>query len=350
MKVLYIQTAYLGDTALSIPALRALAVSGASVTALVSPQGEEILRLQRDVETVISYDKKGRERGLFSFLHLIRLLRKLRFDAAVVPHRSLRSALLPYLAGIPTRIGFDRSACRFLFTDVISYSGGSHEHEVERNLRLVQRLEAKDWDGEWNLRVGETLFSRSLGVRRWIGIAPGSTWPTKRWPAERYAKLTDALFQEGFEVALLGASTDLPVVEEILSIAKHKPRNFAGRTDISELLSILQKVEMLVCGDTAPAHLATAIGTPVISIFGPTVTEFGFFPYSGRVVETPLYCRPCSWHGGKVCPEGHFLCMGLVSVGDILDEIHRKLTDDPTTAFGVRCGSLRQASFAKSSG
>lgn len=328
MKILYIQTAYLGDAALSIPAIRALAANGASVTALVSPQGEDLLRLQRDVETVVPYDKKGREHGLFSFLHLIRRLRKIRFDAAVVPHRSLRSALVAGLAGIPTRIGFDRSAGRFLFTDVVPYQEARGEHEIERNLRLVRRLEAKNWDGEWNLRVGETLFSRAMGARRWIGIAPGSTWSTKRWPTERYAKLTDALFQEGFEVALLGAPTDLPVVEEILSIAKHKPRNFAGRTDISELLSILQKLEMLVCGDTAPAHLATAVGTAVVSIFGPTVKEFGFSPYSGHVVETQLYCRPCGWHGGKICPEGHFLCMRLVSVGDILDEIHRKLTHE----------------------
>jgi heptosyltransferase-2 len=146
-----------------------------------------------------------------------------------------------------------------------------------------------------------------------IAIAPGTAWNTKRWPREHFARLAQMLSDAGDRVVLIGGPEDAPLCREIAGAAGR-----AGVVDASGAFSVLGSAELirrsalLVCNDSAPLHLAGAVGTPVLAIFGATTPAFGFGPIGprDRVLETEgLACRPCSIHGGDRCPIGTFECM-----------------------------------------
>ena len=154
---------------------------------------------------------------------------------------------------------------------------------------------------------------------RLAGVHPGAAWATKRWLPERFAELCRRLKAEGLTPVLVGGPGDAALGAEIA--AASGAANLVGKTDLEELKSLMGRLSLFVTNDSGPMHLAAAAGVPVVAIFGATTRELGFFPYGSghRVVEAPLACRPCGLHGAKSCPEGHFLCMRLLSV----DAVHR---------------------------
>jgi len=154
---------------------------------------------------------------------------------------------------------------------------------------------------------------------RLAGVHPGAAWTTKRWLPERFAELCRRLKAEGATPVLVGGPGDAALGAEIARASGAV--DLVGRTDLEELKSLMGRLELFVTNDSGPMHLAAAAGVPVVAIFGATTRELGFFPYGPghRVVEETLACRPCGLHGAKECPEGHFLCMRLLSV----DRVHQ---------------------------
>jgi heptosyltransferase-2 len=148
-------------------------------------------------------------------------------------------------------------------------------------------------------------------------VHPGAAWATKRWLAERFSELCRRLKSEGLTPVLIGGPGDAALGGEIARASG--AANLVGRTDLEELKSLMGRLSLFVTNDSGPMHLAAAAGVPVVAIFGATTRELGFFPYGAghRVVEAPLSCRPCGLHGAKACPEGHFLCMRLLSVNQV---------------------------------
>ncbi|HEY4613438.1 MAG TPA: glycosyltransferase family 9 protein, partial [Bacteroidota bacterium] len=154
-------------------------------------------------------------------------------------------------------------------------------------------------------------------TKRLIAIAPGTIWNTKRWLKERFAALSRLLADEHYEVVLVGGKDDESLCEEIRSMSNSpKVHNAAGELSTLQSAELLRRCRLLVCNDSAPMHFAVAVGTPVVSIFGATVPEFGFAPYGkfDVVIETRgLQCRPCSKHGGDECPIKTFECMKAIT-------------------------------------
>lgn len=327
--VVIVQTAFLGDTALTLPLARdtRAVFPRARVSVLTLPALAPLFQGSPWVDEVLIDDKRGAHKGLGGLWRLAGELKGRGFDLALIPHRSFRSALLAYLAGIPRRVGFSSSAGRWLLTDRVPFTWLMHD--LERNLALLKPLapgvEVRD-DESVFLTAGDAARSalerrlRAEGVPPetvLVGVHPGSAWPTKRWLPERFAELCRRFEKAGERVVLIGGPSDRALCGELAKASG--ALDWSGRTSLDELKALMPRLSLLVTNDSGPMHLATGSGTPTLAIFGPTTRELGFFPYGPghRVLEADLSCRPCGLHGAKACPEGHFLCMRLITTEQV---------------------------------
>jgi len=312
--VVVIQTAFLGDVVLTTPLLAALAAVHGPVDVVTTPAAAALIETHPAVSTVFRYDKRGAERGLRGVWRLSRQLRSRGYLRAYLPHRSWRSAALARLAGIGERVGFADSPAAASYTRRLTRP--SSGHEVERLLALAGTVNETP-----PVRVGLTAddvaeadgWLRARGIEPgFVAIAPGSIWGTKRWPG--YAELVATLERPA---VIVGGRDDAPLAADVLARAPGRAHSAAGELGLRASAALLARAAVLVTNDSAPLHLATAVGTPIVAVFGPTVPSFGFGPRGRRdvVVEHPsLGCRPCSAHGPQVCPLGHHRCMRELSV------------------------------------
>jgi heptosyltransferase-2 len=333
VRLLVVQTAFLGDVVLTLPLLDlALATDGVEwVGVVTTPVGAELLRTQDAGWDVIEYDKRGRDRGPAAFLRLVRVLRGLDVDAALIPHRSFRSAFLARAAGIRERIGFDESGGRRFLTAIVPYR--ALQHEAERVASLLEALGGALPRGRVPLRLvpraGDiAAVDRALakaGIPEggpFIVVAPGSSWPTKRWLPERFAESAEAIAaRTGAGIVLAGTPEDRGVATAVAGSASSPPIDLTGTLGIGAWIALIARARLLLSNDSAAAHVAAAVGTPVVAVFGPTAPAQGFAPYTAtaRVVETDLACRPCGRHGAARCPLGTMACMKGVAVSAVVD-------------------------------
>jgi len=329
-RILVIQTAFIGDVVLSLPLVQVLRKNfpTAKIDFMLIPRTAELLRNHPDVDELIIFDKKGKDKGIKGIIKMVRIISKGNYDVAFIPHRHFRSAIIPFLAGVRIRVGFDKSAFKFLYTYVVEYR---QIHEIERNLSLLEpfgiKVNMKElpnlYPSDYDKFYIDGLLS---GVNsRIISIAPGSVWETKRWLKERFAELARFLSDDNFVVALIGGEEDFKLCEEIRRMSgSEKVLNFCGKLSLLQSAELIRRSIVLVSNDTAPMHIAVAMRTPVVAIFGSTVPKFGFYPYGekDRIVQVEnLYCRPCGIHGRRKCPEGHFKCMRLIETEKVYLEV-----------------------------
>ncbi len=319
LRICLLQTAFLGDCVLTLPLLKKLReiMPEASVSVVTRPETAGIFSASGLAAEIIE-DRKKTSPRVAEFRRLAAELRGRKFDAVIIPHRSLRSALLAWRAGIPVRVGFSSSAGSFLLTHKVPFSWLLHD--VERNLALLSPL-AENLKTAFPGLKGSAGAPYSEDERIVAGINAGSAWPTKRWPARKWARLIKKLSAaRGGKVLMVGGPGEKDWNAEIerLAGAGHC-LNFTGRTSMPELMEAIRPLKVFISNDSGPMHIAAAMGVPAVGIFGPTTRELGFFPYGpgNRVIETPLACRPCALHGSKKCPRGHFLCMRLLTVDEV---------------------------------
>ena len=336
--VLVVHTAFIGDIILTLPMVQALRTQlpDASITFVAIPSAAGVLANHPGIREIIVYDKKGMERGVGGMVSLARRLRKTRFEVALVPHRSLRSAALVWLARIPKRVGFHSSAGRWLFTDVVRYRKESHE--IDRNLSLLQSLGLSHLKPELpsvypsfedDNTASQLLNTVPTGTNGWVAFAPGSVWNTKRWPWEHFVSLGQMLVSHGHSIVLIGGSEDATLCHQIATgIGDDRVVNAAGQLTLLQSAALIARCRVAISNDSAPMHLAVAVRTPVVAIFGATVPEFGFAPRGPYdvVSETKgLACRPCSIHGGDRCPIKTFVCMNDLSPESVFQQVQRTL-------------------------
>jgi heptosyltransferase II len=340
-RILIIQTAFLGDVVLTIPLIMATkkAFPDAYLSVMVIPKGKDILQNNPDIDELIVYDKKGKDRSWIAFRALVAKTKAHHFNVAILPHRSFKSALLCFLARIPKRIGFATAAGRFLYTDKVPYRQSIKIHEIDRNLDLLKSLGVRDKKSTIFIDPGKEAVNYALELCNEyeikaadlvIGINPGSVWPTKRYATEKYAALADRLIQElKATVMIIGSPADAPVADKMAHEMHETAINLAGRNSILQMTALMKRFNLLVTNDCGAMHIAVALGVPVVAIFGPTTQDQGFYPYSTKdiVVEKNLPCRPCGKHGGMQCSKKNFLCMKLITVSDVFDAVKRRLED-----------------------
>jgi heptosyltransferase-2 len=259
---------------------------------------------------------------------LIKKLKRKKYDIAISPHRSHRASYSLFLARIPKRIGFDKAGFSFLYTDTVPHRFDG-THEIVRNLNLLKVLPEYDEskiqrNPNLYLDDEEDVFYKNFHLKNknYITVAPGSKWATKRWTVEGFAELINELINRKEVVVLIGSEEDREYADEILKKVEKKSEvvNIIGKTNLRQSFSIIKHSKILISNDSAPVHMAVAFNTPVVEIMGPTVKEFGFYPFrNGIVVETQgLSCRPCGLHGHQECPIKTHECMTKISAKEVL--------------------------------
>jgi heptosyltransferase-2 len=324
---LVVQSSFLGDMVLTTPLFAFLARSG-TVDVVCTPAAAALIANNPSIREVIPYDKRGSERGARGFAKLSSRLREKKYESAYMAQGSVRSGALVAAAGIGDRVGFATSAARLFYTTRIAPI--DNMHHAARLLSLGTRDPLRDV-GKTEVQphlypgareraaVDELLASHPDrgNDRKLIALAPGSVWATKRWPF--YPDLARELAKDG-RVVVIGAEADRPLAAEILAATNGNAIDATGRLSLLGSAELIGRAALLVTNDSAPQHLASAMNTPTLAIFGPTVPEFGFGPLAdtSRVLgHRDLDCRPCDRHGPQKCPLGHWRCMREISADDV---------------------------------
>jgi heptosyltransferase II len=319
---LVIQTAFLGDVILTTPLLTRLAEQHGPVDVVTTPAAAALLEHHPAVATVLRYDKRGVDRGWRGLWRMGRRLRARQYRRVYLPHRSLRSAALALWSGAEQRIGFDDSPAAMSYsTRVPRLRAG---HEVERLLALAGRSTGEAPPVSVAITsadqaAADAWLSRHGVASRFVALAPGSIWATKRWPYYQ-----DLVARLEYPSVLLGGADDAVQAQTIAAAHPGQAASAAGALTLRESAALIRRAAVLVTNDSAPLHLATAVGTPVVAIFGPTVPEFGFGPRRAGDLTLgldQLPCRPCSRHGPPRCPLGHHRCMRDLSVDQVLQAV-----------------------------
>ncbi|HUR96036.1 MAG TPA: glycosyltransferase family 9 protein [Gemmatimonadales bacterium] len=317
---LVIQTAFLGDVVLTTPLLAALAERHGPVDVVTTPAAASLLETHPSVAAVLRYDKRGMDRGALGLWRLGRRLRARGYARAYLPHRSWRSAALALLAGAEERTGFADSPAAVTYTRRVPRPVAGHEVERLASLAGVSGAPAPvhvELTADDRAAADTWLRERGLGPG-FIALAPGSIWGTKRWWGyEALARAVDG------PVVVVGGHEDAPLAA-MVAAAADRGYSAAGALGLRGAAALIARAGVLVTNDSAPLHLATAVGTPIVAVFGPTVPAFGFGPRSARdlIVEHPsLDCRPCSAHGPQICPLGHHRCMRELSVDSVAEAV-----------------------------
>jgi len=315
---LVIQTSYLGDVILTTPLIAELARRG-PVDVLATPGGGVALANNPNIRSVIRYDKRGTYGSALGLWQTIREIRARRpYEAAYLAQGSFRSGLIAMMTGAKQRIGFASSTGRALYTTQIPYRPELHHAERLWSLAVSGRADPPSrsqvrprlYPSDEDRRRVDTIMRQSGNTDdSVVALAPGSAWGTKRWPY--YPELAKHL-SEDHRIAIIGSKEDSAVAAKIMETLP-EGRAISG-IGLPLLVSaeLIGRARAIVTNDSAPQHLASAMGTPTLTIFGPTVPEFGFGPLAERHVvagHESLSCRPCHRHGPPSCPLGHWRCM-----------------------------------------
>lgn len=334
MKILVRGTNWIGDAVMSIPALKELrrVFPDAAITLHTREWADGLFRDADFIDELVTY--KGARWKFKDVYEQSVFLKGDRFDLAVLFPNSFESALTTLLTKVPRRFGYNKDLRGLLLTDPIAVpEWKNRRHEVYYYLNLVAEVENHMLGRQTVLnstpdisldipderRDEARAFLRSAGVatdKKLVALGVGSTNSlAKRWPADRYAALNDRLQTElGATVILIGAKNESNVSSEVYDLAGKKPIVLTGKTDLAIAVGILSEIDLFISNDMGLAHVASAVGTPTLVIFGPT-NEVTTRPFSQHavVIRKVVECSPCML---RDCPIDH-RCMMQVTVEEV---------------------------------
>lgn len=329
MKILLIQTSFLGDTILSTPVIAGIKQEypDSELWMMTTPLSSSLVERDPMIAGVIPFDKRNQYKGMKGLLAFSKMIREHRFDKVYSLHKSIRTSLLVFLSGIKNSVCFDVAKGSFLYREKMERL--KKEHDVLRNLSILSPTPLKDYNTDMRLfapdagELGESAKEAINGTEPYAVLVPGSAWATKMWHTEGFSGVADSLREKGIKIILMGSDEDTECCD---TIAKDKPGiyNLAGRTTISEALYIMKHATLAVCNDSMSLHMASAFRIPTVVIFCSTIPEFGYGPWNNEksvVIEKKLSCRPCGSHGKKKCPEGTNACMEGISHNEVIRAI-----------------------------
>jgi heptosyltransferase II len=340
-RILVRGTTWLGDAVMTVPALGRLraAFPGAHVTLLAPPRAAEVFAGSPLVDEVMFY--RRREEGARAFLEAARELRRRGVDLALLFQNAFEAALLARLSGARYRVGYNTQGRGWLLTHKLPRTAAHRDrHQTYDYLDLVAEGEracfgsavGASLDNVPALRASAEQSAAAEGLLRGRGLMPGggplvalnagaTNSRAKCWPADRFAALADRLTTElGAQVVLIGAPGERENAERVIAQTKspRRPLNLAGETGVAELVGLLARCDLVVTNDTGPAHVAAALGTPTLTIFGPT-NEFETAPLGPRselIRAEGVECARCM---RRDCPIDH-RCMTRVSVDTVAEK------------------------------
>lgn len=279
-RLVLLRTDRLGDVLLNLPTVHALrrTFPGVRVTAVVRPTIRDLLVGHPDIDDVITYDDKGKpEFNWRRTDRLARTLRANRFDVAIVanPKRELHVAV--FLAGIPIRVGYHRKWPFLLTHTVEDRHATTPLHQAQLNLGLLEAIGLRMETPSLRIPVSteELVAAHALLARhglaettRIIGLHPWSSNPAKQWPAEQFRAVAEGLAERGYRVVLIGGEEERPQADRFSAPLRVPICDLTGRLNLRQLAAVLVCCRALVTNDSGPMHLAAAVGTPTVALFG----------------------------------------------------------------------------------
>ena len=327
-RILLIRLSSLGDILLLTPLLNLLRTTcpQAQIDVLVKAEYHDLLRAHPGITRLLIFDSRQ------SLLHTLRGLRADRYDLALDLHCTPRSQLL--LRGLRARrkLTYNKRVLRRALLVRLGWNTLRRMTPVPelyaaplRRLGLTGRLGAPtmylDPESTEAMQAHIACSLPEASHQPLLAVAPGARWATKRWPVERFAAVAQELAREKqAAVVILGGPDEAQLARTLYDKIDVPVVNGAGTLSLMNSAALLSRCRLLISNDSGLMHMATALRVPVVAIFGPTVQEFGFYPFQARseVVSEPLACRPCSTKGSMRCPREHHACMQDISNARVL--------------------------------
>lgn len=317
-KILIIQTAHTGDVVLATGLIESIKaqIPNAQLDFLVRKGNESLLLENPQINSVLIWDKKKyKYRGLIKLLFAIR---KEAYDVVINCQRFAASGILCGCSSASYRIGFRNNPFSFLFTHSVEHKIEKGVHETDRNHALLKILDIRK-------KHLPRLYPSKPKIESntpYIVIAPASVWYTKQWPEHKWYEFIHAA-KHNFDLFIIGSHAEFELGERLRKQSEDKVINLCGKISLIEAAGVIMGARMLYCNDSAPLHIASAVGIPAGAVFCSTTPDFGFGPLSkgSSVIECleKLPCRPCGLHGHRSCPKGHFKCAENISVQQLMD-------------------------------
>ena len=338
MKILIIHTAFIGDIVLSTPLIQKLKdlYPKSEIDYLTLPTNQSVLYNNPNLNEIILYDKKGKDKGIKGFLKVLKILKQKKYDYAVIPHRFIKSILLAKLAKIPDIVGFDVATGSSLLDKKVHYD--MKKHEVERLLNLVEyegkKIPVRIYPAKENFVKIEKMLKNSgytgKKQQKLILVAPGSQRPEKMWPIEKYREVIQKLKKnENYFIGITGSKS-----EKELPLNFEKDKNvidFRGEISLVEFGALISKADVVVGNDSSPIHIASGFEKPfVIGIFGPGKRSLGFFPWTEKsnviedneFYENNIVTIPKKQHKYK---KDYYKGIPLISTDRVYEEIIKRI-------------------------
>ena len=342
-KILIIKPSSLGDIIHALPVATAISrqISGVVIDWVVRPEYAEILQAHPAIRRIFFFDRGKWVRSsrmlqtLPEIIGMVRSIRQEHYDAVLDLQGLFRSGLLSFLSGSKLRLGFENArefSTVFYNRKVKVPNEGIHA--IDRYQLFLREMGIASPKLDYGLILpGEAVgFVEKLlveegirSVRPLIALNPNARWETKQWLPDRFAVLADRLVDDlGAEVVFVGAASDGGWIQKILADVKKPVHNLAGKTTILQLAALLRKAALLVTCDSGPMHLAAAVGTKVLALFGPTdPVRTGPYGSENRVIQKDMDCSPCL---RRSCPERTHLCMEAITADEVFQEVKQMLT------------------------
>ncbi len=317
MKILIIQTAFIGDVILATPLIQEAhrCFPHAQLDVLVRKGNEGLLQNFLGLSNILIWNKQNnKQKNLWKLLSQIR---KEKYDVVINIQRFAATGILTGLSGANERIGFKKNPFSFLFTQKIEHDidGKNETHETIRNLKLMKSLGANETVKPILYpSSSDYSFVQDFKTKTYYCIAPTSVWFTKQVPAAKWLELISSLqaIEKDVIIYMLGGPADKDECVAIeLQIKSENVKTLAGKLSFLQTAALMKDAKRNYVNDSAPMHIASAMNAPVTVFYCSTVPEFGFGPLSDdkKIIEVlNLSCRPCGLHGYKACPLGHFKC------------------------------------------
>ncbi|MBL0060174.1 MAG: glycosyltransferase family 9 protein [bacterium] len=303
--ILVIRLSSLGDVLLCAPAMRALRTRfpEAKIDFLVASEFAEAAQLLPGIDSIITLNKNEGWRGLFRLRRLLSRRYEMIFDL----QNSLRSSFLRMFC-FPL-IWAKASRYRFRRWLLIRFKKDLYGNTKPVPLRYIEAMEAigvVDDGLGLQLSVPTNDIHSVKSIKRAV-LCPGAKHNTKRWPIENWEALARDLRQQGFELTVCGSKSE---ADDCRRVGGNQSEVLID-SPLKDLGQRMMQADVVVCHDSGLMHLASGVNAPLVAIFGPTVEQFGFFPFRANsiVVQQDLTCRPCTAFGGATCPLGHHDCM-----------------------------------------
>lgn len=327
-RLLVIRLSALGDVVLTTPFIRMLhsKFPKARIDYVVKKRLAPLVRNNPHIDAV--HELRSGDRPFWS---LVKTIRKMEYSAVFDLQQSTRSRIMAACSGARIKAGYNtRRLNRFM---LVRFKKNIYKNSVPVPLRFLEALEPFGYEDDGrgcelfvadSARVqAKKLLNKKTGDKgfgKFVALAPGAGRRTKQWHAQGFAETGKYFLSKGYSIILLGGTDDTSVCADVLDRIGHGAFSLCGMTSIMETAAVLSMSRLLVANDTGVMHMAGSVNTPVVAVFGPTSAELGFFPFRSvfRVVEIPLDCRPCSFHGTDTCPRGHFNCMNQISSGMVI--------------------------------